>query len=73
MKTIEDARDAARAAHKHASPYRVGIFAAMLGVAEPNPYPPGTLGWNNYEDGLVAGKRRMAEAAARQQQGESNV
>lgn len=73
MKTIEDAREAARAAHKHASPYRVGIYAALLGVTAPNPYPQGTRGWNNYEDGLAAGERRKSEEAARQQQeGASN-
>ena len=70
MKKIEDAREQARAQHRYASPYRVGIYVVLLGVECENPYPWASRGWNSYEDGIAEGRKRLA---AQQSQGEGEA
>jgi hypothetical protein len=60
MKTLDDARAEARDKHRFASPYRVGIQVALLGVRCANPYPEGSRGWCLFENGLEYGRRRAA-------------
>lgn len=67
-KTLEHAREEARTRYGHASPYRVGFFVALLDVECENPYPCGSRGWTNYEDGIAEGRKRAQ--AAQQRQGE---
>jgi len=71
MKTLEDAREEARARHGHASPYRVGIFVALLGVECKNPYRRGSRGWNSYEEGVAEGRKRAQASQQRQGEGEA--
>lgn len=60
MKTLDDARAEARDKHRFASPYRVGIQVALLGVRCANPYQEGSRGWHLFENGLEYGRRRAA-------------
>ena len=68
MKTLEHVREEARARYGHASPYRIGILVALLGVKCENPYRHGSRGWKNYEDGIAEGLKRAQ--AAQQRKGE---
>lgn len=73
MRTLEDAREEARARHGYASPFRVGIFVVLLGVHCENPYREGSRGWNSYEDGVREGQRRAALSATQAEQGERDA
>ncbi|WP_353631045.1 hypothetical protein AADG64_09485 [Achromobacter xylosoxidans] len=73
MKTLEDAREEARARHGHASPFRVGIQVVLLGIHCENPYREGSRGWNSYEEGVREGQRRAALSAPQAEQGERDA